>query len=193
MRLAASPSGRRSAVAVSCPIFAAICRLLRRIAWIALPAGLLFGFVIRLLYTGGWEPLGENEGLEAFAQMLRSPAALAACGRLLRRHRRRVPQAVGQAAVRPVRPGRPNGADQLSRAGLHLRLRSLSAPRSASALPAGSASSRSLLICIAFFAFQVAFSHWWLARYRFGPMEWLWRTLTYGERPPMRRAVPQPA
>jgi uncharacterized protein len=45
-----------------------------------------------------------------------------------------------------------------------------------------------LLICIAFFAFQTAFSHWWLARYRFGPMEWLWRALTYGERPAFRRA-----
>ncbi|MCA1714934.1 MAG: DUF418 domain-containing protein, partial [Gammaproteobacteria bacterium] len=29
------------------------------------------------------------------------------------------------------------------------------------------------------FALQVAFSHWWLRRYRFGPAEWLWRTLTY--------------
>ncbi len=43
------------------------------------------------------------------------------------------------------------------------------------------------VICIAFFAGQIAFSHWWLARYRFGPMEWLWRTLTYGARPAMRR------
>ena len=40
------------------------------------------------------------------------------------------------------------------------------------------------------FAFRVAFSHWWLARYRFGPKEWPWRTLTYGERPRMRRARP---
>lgn len=45
-------------------------------------------------------------------------------------------------------------------------------------------------ICIAFFAAQTAFSHLWLARYRFGPMEWLWRALTYGERPPMRRIEP---
>jgi uncharacterized protein len=29
---------------------------------------------------------------------------------------------------------------------------------------------------------------WWLERFRFGPLEWLWRTLTYGERQPMRRA-----
>lgn len=36
------------------------------------------------------------------------------------------------------------------------------------------------------FAAQMAFSRWWLARYRFGPMEWLWRTLTYGRLQPMR-------
>lgn len=27
----------------------------------------------------------------------------------------------------------------------------------------------------------------WLERFRFGPLEWVWRTLTYGERPQMRR------
>ena len=34
---------------------------------------------------------------------------------------------------------------------------------------------------------QVAASNWWLARYRFGPTEWLWRSLTYRQRQPMRR------
>ncbi len=37
------------------------------------------------------------------------------------------------------------------------------------------------------FAAQIAFSGWWLARYRFGPAEWAWRSLTYGARQPMRR------
>ena len=32
------------------------------------------------------------------------------------------------------------------------------------------------------------FSNWWLGRYRFGPLEWLWRSLTYGRLQPM--AVP---
>jgi uncharacterized protein len=44
-----------------------------------------------------------------------------------------------------------------------------------------------LATAVTFFALQVASSGWWLARYRFGPMEWLWRWLTYGERPVMRR------
>lgn len=35
-------------------------------------------------------------------------------------------------------------------------------------------------------AIQVPLSVLWLRRYRFGPVEWVWRTLTYGERQPMR-------
>lgn len=33
---------------------------------------------------------------------------------------------------------------------------------------------------------QVAASRWWLARYRYGPLEWLWRSLTYGSIQPLR-------
>ena len=35
---------------------------------------------------------------------------------------------------------------------------------------------------------QLVLSPWWLARYEFGPVEWLWRSLTYWSRQPMRRA-----
>lgn len=40
---------------------------------------------------------------------------------------------------------------------------------------------------LALFAVQLVYSRWWLARFRFGPVEWLWRTLTYGTAQPMRR------
>ena len=45
-----------------------------------------------------------------------------------------------------------------------------------------------LLITLLLFAFQMAASTWWLARFRYGPAEWLWRTLTYGRAPVMRVA-----
>jgi uncharacterized protein len=42
-------------------------------------------------------------------------------------------------------------------------------------------------LTLAIFCVQVAFSHWWLARFRFGPAEWVWRSLTYGKAQPMRQ------
>ncbi len=33
---------------------------------------------------------------------------------------------------------------------------------------------------------QISLSAWWLTRYRFGPAEWLWRSLTYGRRQPFK-------
>jgi uncharacterized protein len=35
-------------------------------------------------------------------------------------------------------------------------------------------------------ALQIVFSHLWLSRFRYGPMEWLWRAVTYWTIPPMR-------
>ena len=36
------------------------------------------------------------------------------------------------------------------------------------------------MIVLAQWVVHAAFSVWWLRRYRFGPLEWLWRSLTYG-------------
>lgn len=36
------------------------------------------------------------------------------------------------------------------------------------------------MIGIALYSAQLAFSTWWLRRFRFGPFEWVWRSLTYG-------------
>ena len=44
-----------------------------------------------------------------------------------------------------------------------------------------------LALAVVVFALQVLASHWWLARFRFGPVEWLWRWWTYGHRPSLRR------
>ncbi|WP_448565743.1 DUF418 domain-containing protein [Thalassotalea ganghwensis] len=43
-----------------------------------------------------------------------------------------------------------------------------------------------MLIVIGIVVFQVIFSKWWLAHYRFGPLEWLWRSITYKKIQSMR-------
>ncbi len=44
-----------------------------------------------------------------------------------------------------------------------------------------------VILVLIIFAGQIRFSAWWLERYQFGPMEWLWRSLTYRRRQPFRR------
>lgn len=39
--------------------------------------------------------------------------------------------------------------------------------------------AEALLIGIAFFTLQVLFAHWWLKRFHYGPLEWIWRAATY--------------
>jgi len=43
-----------------------------------------------------------------------------------------------------------------------------------------------LALSIVVFAGQIMLSSWWLRRFRFGPAEWVWRSLTYGVRQPLR-------
>ena len=38
-----------------------------------------------------------------------------------------------------------------------------------------------LTMAVALFAADALFSRWWLARYRYGPCEWLWRSATYAK------------
>ncbi len=47
-------------------------------------------------------------------------------------------------------------------------------------------------IVLAIWLFHAIFSIWWTKRYRCGPMEWLWRSLTYRQRQPLAR-TPAPA
>ena len=43
------------------------------------------------------------------------------------------------------------------------------------------------IVVLLIWAFQLWLSPWWLARFRYGPAEWLWRALTYGKAPPFSR------
>ena len=54
--------------------------------------------------------------------------------------------------------------------------------------------AQGVLITVVLWGAQVVVSTLWLSQYAYGPMEWLWRSLTYGRRMPMRRmAQVQPA
>jgi uncharacterized protein len=39
------------------------------------------------------------------------------------------------------------------------------------------------------FLLQIAFSRWWILRYRFGPLEWLWRSMTFARWERLRREM----
>jgi uncharacterized protein len=43
-------------------------------------------------------------------------------------------------------------------------------------------------LALAIFTVQVAICHLWLRRFRFGPLEWLWRSAVYLKVQPMRRS-----
>lgn len=43
-----------------------------------------------------------------------------------------------------------------------------------------------LVLALSVWLIQVPASVWWLKRFRFGPAEWVWRSLTYGRLQPMR-------
>jgi len=47
--------------------------------------------------------------------------------------------------------------------------------------------SQQIIIVFAVWIFQLWLSPFWLKRFRFGPAEWLWRTLTYMRPQPMKR------
>lgn len=61
--------------------------------------------------------------------------------------------------------------------GLHVRLRPI----------------QYVLAATALFASEALLSRAWLRRFRFGPLEWLWRTATYAEWQPFRQALRRPA
>lgn len=44
-----------------------------------------------------------------------------------------------------------------------------------------------IVLTVAIYLLLIPFSHWWMKRFRYGPAEWLWRSLTYWKRQPMRR------
>ena len=60
-------------------------------------------------------------------------------------------------------------------------------------LAGNAAISTFLPLVVTFFTAQIVVSHFWMKFFAFGPAEWLWRMLTYGTAPGMRRIKAVPA
>ena len=50
--------------------------------------------------------------------------------------------------------------------------------------------STAMVIAVGVYTVQTLFSVWWLRHFRFGPLEWVWRSLTYGRVQPLRVSNP---
>ena len=46
--------------------------------------------------------------------------------------------------------------------------------------------AQQIVFVLVVYVLQIIFSQWWLSKFRYGPMEWLWRGYTYRQIPPFR-------
>ncbi|WP_369025101.1 DUF418 domain-containing protein [Qipengyuania sp. RANM35] len=165
--------------------------LLRRLRNILLPAGLLASFAFVMLESDVF-PLS-NDATDALVAVLESPCALLLAAGYATMIVVAWQSPTGKALLTPFRPvGQMALTNYLMQGFAYGFI--LFGVGPGLALGGKIGIFAVVLICLAFFAFQMAFSAWWLARYRFGPMEWLWRWLTYGgSAPAMRRLAPAQA
>jgi len=160
--------------------------LLRRVATIAIPAGIALGLLIRLVMRDIIVLPGDVENWKLFMKSLRSPAALILAAGYCSGIVVALQAGWGQRIFGPFGAvGRMALTNYLAQGFLYAFVLFGAGPGLGLAGRIGSTAV--VLTCLAFFAFQIVFSHWWLTRYRFGPMECMWRALTYGERPRFRR------
>ena len=158
--------------------------LLRRVAWIALPVGLVFS-VLHATESFGWDPGMPLAALVSASYMglpLMSLGYVATFALLLQR---RAPGLVrllapaGRMALTNYLASGILGALVFHGYGLGLM---------------GKLSMTAMnLVAIGIFLLLLAFSHAWLRWFRYGPVEWLWRSLSYGHVPRMWREQAVPA
>jgi uncharacterized membrane protein YeiB len=159
-------------------------RLFRRLAWYGLPVGIGLGLLGSLIATS--HTLGATgDGFQlarALAMLGNLPACLGYVGLIvLALHSGSV-----FAKVRVLAPaGRMALTNYLTQS-----LISTCVFYGYGGGQWGLARASQVVYVAAVFALQVAFSHWWLARFRYGPMEWLWRAITYRQLPAMRLLPP---
>lgn len=155
---------------------------LRKTAWIALPAGFAGAVFYASVATGAREILSSPWPLLGLAVNFPLGAALAVgyaalMALLLRR----------DGARRLLRVLAPAGRMALTNYLLQSVICTFLFYGYGLGLFGTTTALTGALTALAVFGFQLVLSHAWLRRFRYGPVEWLWRSLTYGARQPMRR------
>lgn len=153
--------------------------LYRQLAIIGIPLGVGLGLLGSLIATG--RPLGVDDGGHDLAYALLSlgslPAALGYIGAvMLMLHSR--------GALARIRLLAPFGRMALSNYLTQSLVFSLLFYAHGMGLW-GMGRTAQVGIALGLCALQIGLSHWWLARYQYGPVEWVWRALTYLTWPPM--------
>jgi uncharacterized protein len=154
--------------------------LYRRLAIVGIPLGIGLGLLGSLIATG--RPPGVDDGGHDLAHALLSlgslPAALGYIGAvMLMLH--------SHGALARIRLLAPFGRMALSNYLMQSLVFSLLFYAHGIGLW-GIGRTTQVGIALGLCALQIGLSHWWLARYQYGPAEWLWRALTYLTWPPMR-------
>lgn len=158
----------------------------RRVFWIALPVGIAFNalFVQVIIWSGGgwlaWFPTAYGDFAYIFTRSLGAPAMMFAyvAGIILLLQRSYWRQRLA--------PLGGVGRTALSNYILQSLLGTLIFYSYGLGLYGEVGPTVGLLLTLLIFALQLRLTAWWLDRYRFGPLEWLWRSLTYGRLQPLQ-------
>ncbi len=154
--------------------------LYRRLAIVGIPLGVGLGLLGSLITTG--RPPGVDDGGHDLAYALLSlgslPAALGYIGAVML-------MLNSHSALAKIRLLAPFGRMALSNYLMQSLVFSLLFYAHGMGLW-GMARTAQVGIALGLCVLQIGLSHWWLARYQYGPVEWAWRALTYLTLPPMR-------
>ena len=155
--------------------------LYRRLAIVGIPLGIGLGLLGSLIATG--RPAGVNDGGHDLAYALLSlgslPAALGYIGAVMLMLQSR-------GALARIDLLAPFGRMALSNYLAQSLVFSLLFYAHGTGLW-GIGRTAQVGIALGLCALQIGLSHWWLARFQYGPVEWIWRALTYLSWPTMRR------
>lgn len=158
----------------------------RRVRRVALPAGLILSGVAVILRTR-WgiadEPLDEfAQALHLVATPLLAAGYVAALVLFLRTPR-------GARLLAPFRDGgRMALSNYVAQSAVYALLLFGVGPGLALGGRIGTLACLGIVIVV--YGLQLAASRAWLRSFRYGPLEWAWRTLTYGTAPPLLRSGP---